>query len=236
MATKDLLLLGLKASAALALLASSTAARADDSAGAEPTSADPASEHEASTRRSGLIIGLETNIGLGLVAGYPLDLKKLGRAAYYTETGIGPRGTGFFWVGAALKDWLSFGLGGTLDGLVIGDVRGWGYGGVFRLEAFPLWPLGGVGKEIGATFDAGTTAIMINHKDDPDRLIIDGGAASYVGGGVFYEGLRTWHLSAGPGIYAGYMWSDTVRYGSVSLALRLTFYSGAPIPDKKPAQ
>ena len=33
------------------------------------------------------------------------------------------------------------------------------------------------------------------------------------------------YISTGLGIYAGYLWSDTVRHGAVTLDWRVTFYS-----------
>lgn len=203
---------------------------------APPPADEPVWEREPSTRRDGLIFGLQGNLGLAMASGYPLDLKKIGRAAHYTETDIGFSAIGLLWVGVALKDWLSFGVGATLDGLVAGDEKlGWGYGGVFRLEGFPLWPLGGIGKEIGVTFDAGASAFAVPKPDSNAVKLIDGGAASYLGGGVFYEGIRYWRISMGPGIYAGYMWSDTVRHGAVTLDFRATFYSHAAEPEQKKA-
>jgi hypothetical protein len=126
----------------------------------------------------------------------------------------------------ALKDWLSVGLGGSLDGLVVGDYLGWGYGGMFRVEGFPLFSLGGIARDIGITFDAGAFAFTVAPSEGDALNVIDGGAASYLGGGVFYEGFRIWRVAMGPGIYAGYMWSDTVRHGSVTLDVRVTLYTG----------
>jgi len=244
------------AASALAIGASGSVARADEASKepaasgaaadvktvdaaelkAAPSDQPPADqaewEREKATRRSGVTIGLQGNIGLGMASGYPLDLKKIGRASYYTQTSVGLGAMGIFWVGVSLKDWLAFGVGASIDGLLAGDKSGWGPGGLFRIEGFPLWPLGGIGKEIGATFDAGASAISVQQKDHENNLI-DGGAASYLGGGVFYEGIRFWHVSSGPGVYAGYMWSDTVRHGTVSLSYRLTFYSGSAVPEKK---
>jgi hypothetical protein len=221
---------GVAAASALAVLFAGAAARADD-----PASDEAAWAHDQPTRRSGVIVGLQGNIGLAMASGYPLDLKKIGRASYYTETPIGLGGMGLAWIGVSLKDWLSFGLGAYLDGLVVGDKNGWGPGGVFRLEGFPLWPLGGVGRDIGLTFDAGTAAVTVSQKDNSATDLIDGGAASYLGGGVFYEGLRFWRMSAGPGVYAGYMWSDTLRHGMVTLDFRVTLYAGSVEAQKKAA-
>lgn len=192
-------------------------------------------EQEKATRRSGLIVGLQGNLGLAMASGYPLDLKKIGRASAYTETGVVFGGMGMLWVGVALKDWLSVGVGGTIDGVVAGDKSGWGPGGMFRVEGFPLWSLGGVAREIGVTFDAGASAIYVSQNDNDTTYLIDGGAASYLGGGLFYEGLRFWRISAGPGLYAGYMWSDTVRHGAVTLDFRVTLYSGSVDAEKKTA-
>lgn len=194
---------------------------------ADPPRDEPAWEHEAATRRSGFVFGVQAGGGLGMASGYPLDLKKIGRAAYYTQTSIGLNGLAIGWLGYSLKDWLTFGVGAGLDGLVAGDKLGWGAVGVFRVEAFPLFPLGGAFRELGVTFDAGAALMTIWHEDDTEKDLIDAGAASYLGGGAFFEGIRFWRVSTGPGVYASYMWSDTVRHGMVTLDWRVTLYTGS---------
>jgi hypothetical protein len=194
---------------------------------ADPPQDEPEWEREAPTRRSGLVIGIQAGGGLGMASGYPLDLKKIGRAAYYTQTSVGLNGLAIGWIGYSLKDWLTFGVGAGLDGLLAGDTPGWGAVGVFRVEAFPLFPLGGAFREIGVTFDGGAALMEVSHVDDIEKNLIDAGVASYLGGGAFFEGIRFWRVSTGPGVYASYMWSDTVRHGIVTLDWRVTLYGGS---------
>ena len=169
-----------------------------------------------------------------MASGYPLDLKKIGRAAYYTQTSVGLNGLAIGWIGYSLKDWLTFGVGAGLDGLLAGDKRGWGPAGVFRVEAFPLFPLGGVFRELGVTLDGGAAMMEVSHEDDIEKNLIDAGVGSYLGGGAFFEGIRFWRVSTGPGVYASYMWSDSVRHGMVTLDWRVTLYAGSASAVKPP--
>jgi hypothetical protein len=223
-------LVGLWASPALA-----EEEKAAKAAAADPPADEPEWEREAPTRRSGVVIGIQAGGGLGMASGYPLDLKKIGRAAYYTQTSVGLNGLAIGWIGYSLKDWLTFGAGAGLDGLVAGDKLGWGAVGVFRVEAFPLFPLGGVFRELGVTLDGGAALMEVSHADDIEKNLIDAGVGSYLGGGAFFEGIRFWRVSTGPGVYASYMWSDSVRHGMVTLDWRVTLYGGSASAVKRPS-
>lgn len=189
-----------------------------------PPADEPAWEKRPATRRGGFTTGLLASAGLGMASGYPLDLKKIGRERYYTQSDVAIAGTGAFWIGFSLIDWLSVGLGINGDILGAPGLSGGGGAVFFRAEAFPMWSFGGIFREIGASIDAGaSTALFTSAEDESDR--INSGVASYLGGGVFYEGIRVWHLSMGPSVSANYMWSDTVRYGNIGLGWRVAVYS-----------
>lgn len=195
-----------------------------------PPADEPEWEKRPATRRSGFTAGLLTSAAVGMASGYPLDLKKIGRERYYTQSDIAIGGSGSFWIGFSLIDWLSVGLG--INGNVLGapGLEGGGASAFFRAEAFPLWSLGGIYREIGASIDAGAaTALFSSTEDESDR--INSGIASYISGGAFYEGIRLWHVAMGPSVFANYMWSDTVRYGNIGLGWRIAVYSD-PVSNK----
>jgi hypothetical protein len=203
-----------------------------------PPADEPEWERQQATRRGGFTAGLLTSAAVGMASGYPLDLKKIGRERYYTQSDVAIAGTGAVWIGFSLTDWLSVGLGINGDLLGASGLSGGGASAFFRAEAFPLWSFGGVFREIGAAIDAGAaTALFTSTEDDTDR--INAGVASYIGGGAFYEGIRFWHVSMGPGVSANYMWSDTVRYGNIGVGWRIAVYTDAVAnkarEHKKPA-
>src|SRR5262245_11668472 len=78
---------------------------------AETKPGQPAWERARRERRSGFTTGLSFGGGLAQAAGYPNDAKKIGRERYYTQTSVGPAAAGTLWIGGALADWLTFGLG-----------------------------------------------------------------------------------------------------------------------------
>jgi hypothetical protein len=228
-------------SAADATKASSTKADAETVKAAELVKAapdssasdEPAWERQPAVRRSGFTAGIATIASLGMASGYPLDLKKIGRERYYTQTDVAIGGIGAVWIGGALTDWLSVGLGGGGALLGVSDLSGGALVALLRVETFPLWPLGGFWRDVGVTLDGGASFAWFYPSDTEGADVINGGASSYVGGGVFYEGLRFWRVSTGPTVYANYMWSDTIRYGNIGVGWRIALYS-APSTQKVP--
>lgn len=187
---------------------------------------EPAWEKAPALRRSGFMVGFMPAFVLGRASGYPLDLKKIGRVSAYTESNIAVGGAGLLWLGGALSDWLTFGIGANGALLAPSGLYGGAYGVIFRTELFPLFPLGGMFRELGVGFDVGASVAAFSPSDQPEKAVIDGGLVSHIGASFFYEGLRVWHLSAGPALYMDYTWGDTIRYGNVGLGFRTVLYTG----------
>ena len=188
------------------------------------TKPEPAWQTEPRTRRFGFTFGFAGGPLLGTAAGFPNDVKKIGRERYYTETGIGVGVGGNFWLGGALTDWLTFGFGVGGATLTAGDHATTNYAFLFHTDVFPLFPLGGIWREVGVTLDTGLGTAATTRSGSESKLI-DGGATSRIGGGVFYEWLRFWKVSTGPWVYADYTWSSSVREGGVYLGWRTALYS-----------
>jgi hypothetical protein len=204
---------------ALTLLAEG-AARAQE----EPV-ASRAWETQAPERRSGFTMGLMLGGGVAGMSGYPNDPKRIDRQAYYAETGARPSATVGFWLGGALTDWLTFGVGvsgarlfSTGDTLAQSGTLG------FHIELFPLYGLGGKLRELGVIFNGGIGVASITPNKDPDRALADGGACSVLGLGVFYEGLRFWKISTGPFLLAESSWSLNLHHPALFIGLRTAFY------------
>jgi hypothetical protein len=187
--------------------------------------AEPAWERAPRVRRSGFTAGLAGGLVLGTAAGFPNDAKKIGRARYYTETGVGIGTGGSLWIGGALSDWLTFGIAVGGANLSAGDYAISSGVFMFHTEVFPLFWLGGLWREVGVIVDTGVGGSVTTLADSEDKLI-DGGAISRIGGGVFYEGFRLWRISTGPWLYADYTWSATVRAPGFYLGWRTVVYTG----------
>ena len=128
----------------------------------ERRDAEPAWEAERAMRRSGFVVGASFGSGVVSIAGFPNDVKKVGRESFYTETGATLGGFGTLWFGGALTDWFIFGLGlggGSLP--FLSDRTATAGGIVFHVEAFPLFPRGGRWRDVGVMLDAGTGAVTV---------------------------------------------------------------------------
>jgi hypothetical protein len=200
----------------LALLSPRSAAAEDE----------PAWQSQAAQRRSGFSAGVALGLGVGSVAGYPNDVRKIGFESYYTETGLAPGGSMHLWLGGALSDWLNFGVGFAGGSLSTSDTATSGGGILFRVETFPFYAWDGRYRDLGVSIEAGTGASTTTPADDADSTLIDSGSASMLGVGAFYEGIRVWQLGMGPFASFDYVWSSTVLQPQLFLGWRTAVYSG----------
>ncbi len=225
LASACFLALGLMASGALA----QEAPKAPEPAPAEGAPAEPAKEdwqNQVATRRSGFMLQLLAGVGPVSMVGYPNDVKKQGYARYYTASGAQLGAAGGLFAGGAVTDWLNLGVGAGWSRMVTGENPGQSLVVLFHLEGFPLFSLGGRWRDVGVMADFGTGTGSVTSKKDPDTKLVDGGATSFVGGGVFWEAFRAWRISGGPYAEGTYQWSDTLRKPDLALGLRLVLYTG----------
>jgi hypothetical protein len=171
------------------------------------------------------MVGIDVGFGVGSIVGYPNDEKKIGFLSAYTVTGARPTTLGELWIGGALTDYVNFGIGLSSSMLLAtGDNKAKNMGGMFRIEAFPLFPLGGPLRDLGVRFDAGLGSGSVT--DPSGALLVDSSLASMIGGGVFWEGLRAWKTAHGPMLFGNYLWSDTARRPAIFLGWRSVLYTG----------
>lgn len=196
------------------------------SAPPEAVAEQPAWETALHERRCGFSFGLVTGGMLGGVEGYPNDTEKIDREAYFTETGFAGGGQISNWVGIALTDWFTFGLGGHLGALAGGDLETVFWGGNFHIDVFPLYGLGGEWREVGMNLDVGVSTMTTSHVDDPDVGLVESGGASRVAVGAYYEGLRWWKLSMGPFVTYDQLWSISAFRPTAWIGWRTAFYVG----------
>jgi hypothetical protein len=196
-------------------------------AGPEPTEkAKLASMPQPRPHRSGFVVGLALGTGVVAFSGYPNDSRKIGLLSHYTETGASIGGLGSLWLGGALSEWFTFGLGFTGGSMpLLSDQKATSGGLIFHVEAYPLFTRGGKWRDLGVMFDAGTGMASVTPKDS-DKKLIDGGAGSMVGGGPFYEGFKLWKLKGGPFVEGSYVWSDSVRRPGLFFGWRTSLYTG----------
>jgi hypothetical protein len=208
--------------AVVLVVAAPAAAEAPESTGKE----SPAWDSAPATYRSGFVVGLALGSGVVSFSGYPNDSRKIGLLSHYTATGASFGGMGSLWFGGALSDWFTFGVGFTGGSMpLLSDQKASSGGLIFHVEAYPLFTLGKRWRDVGVMFDAGTGSATVTPKDSEKKLI-DGGSASQIGGGPFYEGFKLWKLKGGPFIEGSYVWSDSVRRPAVFFGWRTSLYTG----------
>jgi hypothetical protein len=72
-----------------------------------------------------------------------------------------------------------------------------------------------------ANIGTGPLTITGGGRDDAE-----GGAMSYLEGGLVYERLRLWHFGIGPSVSIAHMWSETAKLTATQVGLRVAIYTG----------
>lgn len=181
-------------------------------------------------RRDGVMASLQADYGFAAVEGYPNKLGQIGDPAYRSYIG-GLGGNISLVLGGAIRDWLTAGLllrGASVQGEqnIIGTMSGIG----LQMQGFPLWTMGGFGRNLGVTgeFGVGIGSILdITDQKDPD-ILADGGGMSHLGIGLSYEVFKFWLFSAGPVVNYTHQFSESMSSHLVSAGMKLTFYLGQP--------
>jgi len=185
----------------------------------EQQASEPAPPH----RRAGLVLGIAGGLLTSSARGYPNDVAKIDVPQYEAHMGLGVAMGGAFWLGGALADWLTVGIGAFGGGSERGGLRGSGGAFTVRIEAFPLFYRGGHFENLGVLFTAGTGGYSIQRGKE---TVAEGAATSAVGLGAFYEPWRFWQLSFGPQIEYSHQFSDSMSAHTLVLGMRSVFYGG----------
>jgi hypothetical protein len=179
-------------------------------------------------RRSGLVIGGTGLFATGTADGYPNEAAKIGDPTYYGAGGAMAGGGGTAFVMGALADVFNFGLyfGYTL--VQNNDWASEGFGGGFRLEAFPLYSLVPKLRDLGAfaQFGIGSANLEPLHGAYPGA----DGVQSHVSVGVFYEWtlfhMLGGHMTLGPSVEFDYVTARSIERSTLGVGLRVAFYGG----------
>ncbi|HTJ83405.1 MAG TPA: hypothetical protein VL400_16915 [Polyangiaceae bacterium] len=191
---------------------------------APPKDAPPAWETAKWERRGGFGIGLTLGLGVGAANGFPNDSKKIGRERYYTESGLGFATGSSLWLGGALADWLSFGIGGGFSQIMNGENTSRAPLLVFHTDVYPVYWLGDAWRDAGVMLQAGF-GFPTTVDDATDETLIDGAGSSYIFVGGFWDGIKAWQLHMGPFGGVHYMWSDSVRRPLALVGFRMTLFT-----------
>jgi hypothetical protein len=188
---------------------------------AEGAAAGPA--EVAAERRSGFTFGLTGGLLMSSARGYPNDVDKIDVRQYEAHSGLGVSTGGAFWIGGALADWLSVGIGAIGGSIQRNGLQSGGGAFNVRVETFPLFYRGGAFRDLGVLFTAGTGSYSIERGKEK---LAEGAGASAVGLGAFYEPWRLWQFSFGPQLEYNHQFSDSMSAHTFVLGVRTVFYGG----------
>ncbi len=173
-------------------------------------------------RRGGFTMGLSYGFGVGNYEGYPNEVEKMNNPEYRVATGT-TLASGFsIWLGGALRDWLTFGAGFFAAGGGSEDAVGGGNGFGVHIEAFPLYPMGGLWRDLALATEFGAGTGMLDNKAGGDDA--EGGSMSLISAGLIFEPWQFWHMSHGPSLMVRHQFSDSMTGSTVLLGWRMAFY------------
>jgi hypothetical protein len=173
-------------------------------------------------RRSGFVASLGLGMGVSAAQGYPNEVSKIDDPAYESETGAALGSTNTIWIGGALRDWFTFGLGLAAFGMKSGDLEAGASGFIVHVEAFPFYTLGGKFRDLAFYTDLGAGGLVIEGGVEK----ADGGFISFIGAGSSFELFRFGHFALGPTLGGIYTSSQSAMAGGAFLGFRGTFYGG----------
>jgi hypothetical protein len=176
-----------------------------------------------STRRSEFTAGASYGLLTAASYGYPNTAGKIDNDAYVADTGIGFGSANSIWIGGALRDWFSFGLGVTGLGYKANGLDVVASGFIFRTEVFPLFAYGGAWRDIGAYASFGIGGMTLKKHGETKG---DGGSMSIVELGAFWEPVRFSIFSFGPSLEYTHLFSRSAHLYGTTLSARLVLYTG----------
>jgi hypothetical protein len=208
----------------VALPASAAPTPAAAPAGAKPHESDEAWQTAPATRRSGFTVGLVLGAALGHASGTPNDYTMIGNPTYTSRTGgIGPGGA--LWIGGALTDWFTFGMGVGITSFGGSKLSSTSKVFLFHVETFPLFYRGGIYRDLGLFADFGTGVGTIDRKSS-GQDVSSAGSFSVAGLGAFWEAWRFAGFAAGPVVTWQYQYSQPLERHFALAGLRGVFYGG----------
>ena len=172
------------------------------------------------------MLGLELGVGVGNYSGYPNKSEDINNPESYATTGATFSSSNSIWIGGALRDWFTFGVGMFRNGGSSDDLTGSGFAIGTHLEGFPLYGLGGLYRDLGLAAEFGAGGGMIEGSKGEEMA--NGGSMSTVGVGAFFEPWQFWQMSTGPQLMYTHQFSRSLHTHALVIGWRGVLYSGQP--------
>ena len=178
----------------------------------------------AADRRDGFTAGVSPTFSLGRARGYPNEVDRINNPAYLADSTMAAGGGGTVWVGGALRDWFTFGLGASAATLSGNDLSASSFTFLIRTEAFPFLGLGGYWRDLSIFGDWGAGSVNLSNASG--EVVGEGGSMGMVSMGLAHETFRVDHFAFGPSAQYHAAFSETMKLHAASLGVRAAFYAG----------
>lgn len=185
-----------------------------------------------SVRRDGFAMGMNMGFGLSQAGGFENTVSSISDPTRRLETGSELGSNFSIWLGGAIRDWLSVGLGITSTTTLTGNPMGANPAFILHVEGFPLFARGATWQDLGIAIDGGVGTAVLLDRDagNSQKPLAEGGSMSTLGVTVFYEPLRLWHFSAGPSLSYMHAFSQSMSADHVIFGFRVSLYGVVPKP------
>ena len=182
----------------------------------------------APERRSGLVLGFSSQVGIFSGAGTPDQASKIDDPRYYVASGVlAGFGSGVFLMGA-LTDTFTVGFWFATGTYENQNWRSSTTGGGFRVEAFPLYGLGSFFRDLGVLTQLGVggSKLRAKYAGSPGG----DGTESFLMLGTFYDwrvaSMLGGHLALGPTADYQAIVARAFTHHGGEIGLRFAFYGG----------
>jgi hypothetical protein len=179
-------------------------------------------------RRGGFAAGASNTASFIDMTGYPNEVGAIGDPALAEKTGPSFGLHSVFWMGGAIRDFFTVGIGVSSVAPYTSEYVASNVGIVLHLEAYPLYSLGRGYRDLGMTVDAGPGFGAMFTKDDLNKPKAMGGGMSFLSASAFWEPIRFWNFSAGPMVSLTHAFSQTMTTTQFGAGMRVVFYWDQP--------
>ena len=189
-------------------------------------------------RRAAVALGVAAGVAAGESHGVLNEVEQLNDDSFQQSTGFAFGDDAMAWLGGALTDWFTVGLGFAAGSYRGGELQVRRQSYLFRIDAYPLYSLGGGWRDLGVAMDTGVGRFRGFQTSGEEAKVIEGGSVMSVGIGGFWEGLRfaRQHFGAGPFVHYRLLRGLPSTSHTASLGLRLTCYTGKLASPSAPQQ
>jgi hypothetical protein len=186
-------------------------------------------------RRAGVVLGFAPGVAFAGASGYPNNQKLVNNPDFYNQTPLLVGYSNTIFLMGAFSDYISVGPMVSWATFDTKDWRSVGWGLGFRIEGFPLLRVVPSLADLSVFTQLGVGTTEARHKGG-DYPTADG-TSSFAGIGLHHEfragRMLGGHAALGPFVEYDAIFSTTAERHWLTAGLRLAFYGGTVLADRK---